>query len=138
MALCGACTVHLDGNQSLLVTPVPRSLGKDHHHRSDRGDAGRQEVQQAWLDSSRAVRVLPVGQSCPGVGAGGEERPSSDADIDGHVRATSAARDLLAIRAAISGRERSLTMTTQPYRERDFVVVLTSARRRAAARLPDR
>ncbi len=43
IAMCGACTVHLDGVPvRSCMTPVSAAVGKNHHHRSRGRHAGRQ------------------------------------------------------------------------------------------------
>src|SRR5467141_981555 len=103
---------------------------KDHYHRGDRGDAGRQEGAAGLAGPrGRAVRLLPIGSDHVGVGAGGEERPSQRrryrrGDVGQHLPL----RDLPSRpRCDQAGRERSLTMTTHAVSRRDFVVVLTAA-----------
>src|SRR5882672_7811426 len=126
----------LHGAPRRATNPLLRHPGgrgrweKDHHHRSDRGDAGRQEGAAGLAGPrGRAVRVLPVGPDHVGVGAGGEERPSQRrryrrGDVGQHLPL----RDLPSHpRCDQAGRERSLTMTTHTVSRRDFVVVLTSA-----------
>src|SRR6267142_161703 len=125
----------LHGAPRRATNPLLRHPGgrgrweKDHHHRSDRGDAGRQEGAAGLAGPrGRAVRVLPVGPDHVGVGAGGEERPSQRrryrrGDVGQHLPL----RDLPSHpRCDQAGRERSLTMTTHTVSRRDFVVVLTS------------
>ena len=64
MALCGACTVHLDGAPTRsCITPVSAAAGKKITTIEAIGaDAGRQ-VRAGGLDRARraAVRLLPLG-----------------------------------------------------------------------------
>ena len=50
MALCGACTVHLDGapTRACITSDLGRTRQEGHDHRGDRRDAGRQRVEEAW------------------------------------------------------------------------------------------
>src|SRR6266699_3503472 len=78
MALCGACTVHLDGQPiRSCVTPVSAATGKRITTIEAIGEtpAGK-KVQQAWLALEVVVRELPVGSDHVGIGAAREERPS--------------------------------------------------------------
>jgi len=53
MALCGACTVHLDGSPvRSCVTPVSEAVGKSIVTIEGIGAAGLTEVQRAWIAES--------------------------------------------------------------------------------------
>jgi len=62
MALCGACTVHKNGEAiRSCVTPVSAAAGGEIRTIEDLGANGLHAVQQAWMESERpAVRILPV------------------------------------------------------------------------------
>ena len=95
MALCGACTVHVDGAPiRSCITPID-SIGTsdDHDDRGDRRDAGGREDPEGLARSrGRAVRLLPVGPDHVRVGAA-REQSASDATPTSTTRcpATSAA-----------------------------------------------
>src|SRR4029077_7944236 len=102
---------------------------ENHHHRGDRGDAGRQEGAAGVVGPrGRAVRVLPVGSDHVGIGAAREERPSQRrGHRRGDVGQYLSLRDLPSHpRRDQAGRERSPSMTTYTVSRRDFVVVLTA------------
>src|SRR2546426_9721562 len=94
MALCGACTVHLDGQPiRSCVTPVAAAAGKKITTIEAIGEtpAGK-KVQQAWL----AIEVVQCGycQSGQIMSASAllaKNAHPSDAHIDGRCRAISAA-----------------------------------------------
>ena len=79
MALCGACTVHVDGVATRsCITPVDSIGGSEITTIEAIGatPAGAR-IQKAWLDREvRAVRLLPVGPDHVGVGAA-REQPAS-------------------------------------------------------------
>ena len=52
MALCGACTVHIDGAAGARVhhADVGRRRQEGHHHRGDRRDKVGKPVQAAWIE----------------------------------------------------------------------------------------
>ena len=52
MALCGACTVHVDGAADALLHHPDRQHRhvRDHDDRGDRRDAAGARIQKAWLD----------------------------------------------------------------------------------------
>ena len=87
MALCGACTVHLDGVAARSCqTPLSAAVGQeDHDHRRRRRHARRQGGAER-LDGDRraAVRLLPgrADHECDGAARRRIPKPS-DADIDG-------------------------------------------------------
>ncbi len=79
MALCGACTVHVDGTPTRsCVTPVSAVGGKkDHDHRGDRRNSERQEGAESLAGSgSGPVRLLPVGPDHVRIRAAGEQSKS--------------------------------------------------------------
>ena len=86
MALCGACTVHLDGvaDPFLHHPGRQRRQVRDHDDRGDRRDAGgRQDPEGLARPRGRSVRLLPVGPDHVGLGAAREEPAvRRDADID--------------------------------------------------------
>ena len=86
MALCGACTVHLDGARRALLpdADLRRRRQEDHDHRRRRRHAVGKAVQNAWM----AIGVPQCGYCQAGqimsATALLEKNPKpSDADIDG-------------------------------------------------------
>ena len=72
MALCGACTVHIDGQPTRsCVLPIGCDRRSQHHDdRSDRRNAcGAQDPASLARSRSRAVRLLPVRADHVGGGA---------------------------------------------------------------------
>ena len=61
MALCGACTVHKNGEAiRSCVTPCASCRRGNHHHRRP-GANGLHPVQKAWMQRQRAaMRLLPA------------------------------------------------------------------------------
>ena len=86
MALCGACTVHIDGAADPLLHHADRQRRhvRDHDHRGDRRDAGgRQDPEGLARPRGRPVRLLPVGPDHVRFGAARRAtRTRRDADID--------------------------------------------------------
>ena len=84
MALCGACTVHLDGAAGPLLRHAGvGGAGQERH--DDRRTVRRQQPSgAAGVDRARraAVRLLPVGADHVGGGAAGKNKNPTDADID--------------------------------------------------------
>ena len=63
MALCGACTVHINGNATrACITPISMVAGKSVTTIEGLSPGTTHPVQQAWIeeDAVTAVRVLPV------------------------------------------------------------------------------
>ena len=80
MALCGACTVHVDGVATRsCITPID-SVGNSAITTIEAigTTAAGARIQKAWLDREVvAMRLLPVGPDHVGFGAAGEQ-PASD------------------------------------------------------------
>ena len=79
MALCGACTVHVDGQPvRACMTPIS-AVGEQEGHTIEAVGADKvgKAVQAAWVDDGRAaVRLLPGRADHVGHGAAQAERPS--------------------------------------------------------------
>ena len=86
MALCGACTVHLDGQADALLhhAGVRRGGQEGHDHRGRRRDAARQEGAGRLDRAGRAaVRLLPVRARSWARRRCSPQKPEpTDADID--------------------------------------------------------
>ena len=62
MALCGACTVHLDGEAvRSCVTPVSRAADKEVTTIEGLSSDLSHPLQRAWIAQDVPVRILPVG-----------------------------------------------------------------------------
>ena len=84
MALCGACTVHLDGHAIRSCVAGQRDRPEqDHDDRGCRRDAQRRESAAGVAGpGSHSVRLLPVGSDHVGDGAARLHSAPDDADID--------------------------------------------------------
>jgi ferredoxin len=81
MALCGACTVHLDGQPvRACQTPLGAAVGKKHrHHRRRRRDQDRQGRAACLAQGRRAaVRLLPGRPDHERNGTAAEQKPQAD------------------------------------------------------------
>ena len=136
MALCGACTVHINGQpMRSCVYPISsrRRQTRDHH----RGPFARWQPSRATrLDRGRrsAVRLLPIRPDHDRRRAAGEDREPTDADIDEAMRGNicrcgtyQSIRRAVHLAAQISSARRRSRMNER----RDFVrrSFLQSARR---------
>ena len=86
LALCGACTVHVDGVATRSCITSVDSIGNvsDHNDRGDRRDAGRRQDPESLAGPrSPAMRLLPVG---PDHVRGGTARQQSKAERLRHRR----------------------------------------------------
>ena len=84
IALCGACTVHLDGVAGALLLHDRRVGTSDHDHRGDRRTADRAPHPEGLARArGPAVRLLPVRADHVGVGAA---RDQSESDRCRHRR----------------------------------------------------
>ena len=80
MALCGACTVHIDGVARPFLHHPDRQHRhlRDHDDRGDRRDGGRrQDPEGLARPRGRSMRLLPVGPDHVRFGAA-REQPASD------------------------------------------------------------
>ena len=86
MALCGACTVHLDGNADPLLHHPDRQHrhAADHHDRGHRRDAGRRQDPEglARPRGRRNAAIASRARSCPLRRCWRPTRIRRDADID--------------------------------------------------------
>ena len=93
MALCGACTVHVDGEAVALLPDAGRRRRRQggHHYRRPRRRRQAHAVQQAWLEARRAaMRLLPVRADHVGGGAADQDpearpTPTSTQAMTGNI-----------------------------------------------------
>ncbi len=91
MALCGACTVHLDGQpMRSCVTPVSAAAGKAITTIEGLGEKGLHPVQQAWIaEEVPQCGYCQSGQIMAAVALLAKTPSPTDADIDqamvGHI-----------------------------------------------------
>lgn len=83
-ALCGACTVHLDGEAvRACVTPVARVEGKAVHTIEGLSPDGKHPLQQAWVDLAvPQCGFCQAGQLMAAAALLREKPQPSDEDID--------------------------------------------------------
>jgi len=93
MALCGACTVHINGEAARsCITPVSSVAGKKVTTIEGLSDDGSHPVQQAWMEEDApAMRLLPVRTDHSAVALLSKKPNPTDTDIDDAMSATSAA-----------------------------------------------
>jgi isoquinoline 1-oxidoreductase subunit alpha len=80
MALCGACTVHIDGVATRSCITSIDSVGDSAITTIEAigATAAGAKIQKAWLDrEGAAMRLLPVGPDHVGLGAA-DEQPTSN------------------------------------------------------------
>jgi len=89
MALCGACTVHLDGSPvRSCVTPVSEAIGKEILTIEGLGAGGLDEVQKAWIaESVPQCGYCQPGQIMSAVALLKAKRDPTDADIEAALSA---------------------------------------------------
>jgi isoquinoline 1-oxidoreductase subunit alpha len=89
MALCGACTVHIDGSPARsCVTPVSEVVGKSIVTIEGLGASGLTAVQRAWIaESVPQCGYCQPGQIMSAVCLLRAKRDPSDADIEAALSA---------------------------------------------------
>ena len=83
--LCGACTVHVDGQRGARLPDADEAAAEQARHHDRRAEPGRHAPGAARMGAAqrRAVRLLPVGADHAGGGDCCSRHPNpTDADID--------------------------------------------------------